>query len=117
MLSFPLCLQDDALNIPQLKNKVNKKNQKNRLFFGPAQERPINNAVKASISITYRTNKSVEKMKINVFKKAFWSDLFTLYSRSQDLIDMIMMENKKTERGGFEPPVLLRAHWFSKPAR
>ena len=24
---------------------------------------------------------------------------------------------EKTERGGFEPPVLLRAHWFSKPAR
>jgi hypothetical protein len=24
---------------------------------------------------------------------------------------------KSTERGGFEPPVHLRAHWFSKPAR
>jgi hypothetical protein len=32
----------------------------------------------------------------------------------KELTDVLF---EKTERGGFEPPVLLRAHWFSKPAR
>ena len=71
MLSFPLCLQDDVLNITELKNKVNEKNQKKRHFFGPPQEGPINYAIKALESITYRTTESVEKMKFNVFKRAF----------------------------------------------
>jgi site-specific recombinase XerD len=35
----------------------------------------------------------------------------------QELMDVILAENKKTERAGFEPAVLLRVHWFSKPAR
>ena len=35
----------------------------------------------------------------------------------EELTDATLAYKKRTERAGFEPAVLLRAHWFSKPAR
>jgi site-specific recombinase XerD len=34
-----------------------------------------------------------------------------------ELQELVACISEGTERGGFEPPVHLRAHWFSKPAR
>jgi hypothetical protein len=41
----------------------------------------------------------------------------SLYKRLELRIPRFFPWGEKTEREGFEPSVLLRAHWFSKPAR